>query len=1078
MYYLKEFNVEIKVPVNLPISEYQKRFFLEWMLSPNKYNVLFTYKIISGLDKNLLKQSCEIFTQSHEAFYACYSQDGNSCYRKNYTIDDFYHHYKLLPEQNMGDMITQIISAPFDLSKDPLLSLYLLENNEECYFIFKSHHIISDMTTATIFCQQLSYIYKTLLTKERPILPIQSFSQAVATERELLTAEYLSGARDYWSDFLKGALLRVDLPYKSSEHCPMINNNYESKKSNIIYFELFDYQVIALKKYARKNKTTLFIILAAVYGTLIARYSNQEQIILNYPVNLRPKGYENLAGCFFNNIPLKVELNKCTLLSELLALLTTQRRCSKQFQRYPILNIVQDAREKYQYVDDLFNVCFGQSNYYFSPLTLEGVEIHNIEVSSNHGDSGEMVLLYNEFAEGRLKFTFEYRRDLFDEQLIQGFLASFTDLIDKVTAGEDVDLKTYSLLDRETYNQQIYLWSNQGTQNYSRKKTVFELFEDQVAQNPNSIAVVFEDRQLSYSELNNKANALAHYLRATYQIKAGDLVALYLNRNEDMIIAILAVLKSGAAYVPIGPADSAIARTKHIIDDTQAKLIITNEANLDKLATLMVDHEIKMEAIDSASLHVKLSKCSTNNLEKIVNGSDLAYVIYTSGSTGMPKGVMIEHTSLYAFCYNNNFLTLNKDNIVLGCSNYAFDGCCFDVFYTLSNGAQLILTSEVSLLNSFEFSRIVKTYQPDTLFITTKLLEQYIEIHEIKLFSNFKSILFGGEKGNPRIIQKLISHKSLAQQVIHVYGPTENVIFSTFAVLSNDNVELLPVGKALADKACYILDRNLQPVPIGVVGELYIGGTGIARGYVNRQDLTQERFLINPFQTDDEKSHKVNARIYKTGDLVRYLPSGDIEYIGRNDFQLKISGYRIELSEIENVLINYSGVKQAIVIAKDNCKCLVAYYTADHEIEVQLIIDYLGKYLPLYMIPTMFVPISIFPLTNSGKLNRNALPDSACHEQVNNFVAPSTDLEKCICAMYAQVLKQKIEHISIHNDFFKIGGNSLLLIELFIKLTRVLNINIKDIFKYRTPSAIINFATREHLIINEQGLINQQAEKG
>ncbi|AJI74261.1 amino acid adenylation domain protein [Francisella philomiragia subsp. philomiragia ATCC 25015] len=629
-------------------------------------------------------------------------------------------------------------------------------------------------------------------------------------------------------------------------------------------------------------------------------------------------------------------------------------------------------------------------------------------------------------------------------------------------------------LSQQEYQTIVYDW-NQTDSEYPRDKTIYELFEEQVKQNPNNIALVFEDKQLTYQELNNKSNQLARYIRKQYkeitsqELEADTLIPLCLKRSLDMVIAILAVMKAGCAYVPMDP-EYPQERFKHILSDTDAKLIITQSHLKDKLSFYGLNIESRQNndiGIITTDTQEYLSE-GTDNLPQYSQAEDLAYVIYTSGTTGVPKGVMIEHKSLSSFLLgmlDRQLSGLSSYN-VLSLTEYVFDIFALEYGIPLMTGSFVNL-STITDVNEEILSGIDMIQQTPT---TLSLLYQ-----NYNLDLSDKFCLVGGE-----YLQSLVS-KKLRQKfknVINVYGPTESTVWSSSYVLQNNNTS---IGKPLSNEKIYILDQHMIPVPIGVVGELYIGGAGLARGYLNRPELTAERFVSNPFATESDRS-KGYTRLYKTGDLVRWLADGNIEYIGRNDDQVKIRGYRIELGEIENQLSSIAGIKQSCVLAKQNkendIKYLVGYYVADKDSSLtqESILTQLAKVLPEYMLPSILVELESMPLTVNGKLDRRALPDP---EFVNedSYVVPTTELEITLCDIFAEVLG--LEKVGVTDDFFRIGGNSILAIKLASKVTKVLDINISvaDIFIYKNVSKLSSYISNNEIdnIVISQANIDKYA---
>ncbi|KFF74866.1 hypothetical protein HX13_12840 [Chryseobacterium sp. P1-3] len=502
-------------------------------------------------------------------------------------------------------------------------------------------------------------------------------------------------------------------------------------------------------------------------------------------------------------------------------------------------------------------------------------------------------------------------------------------------------------------------WNNTGSE-YPSDKTIHQLFEDQVVKTPDHIALVYQDIQLSYKELNEKSNRLANFLIGKYNIQPDEIIPLCLERSENMLIAILGVLKSGGAYVPVDPSYPS-DRIRHILKDTQARLVIGQENTIEKLQ----DQNVELISLDEVQYKAQLEIQDSDNPITSTKPENLAYVIYTSGTTGLPKGVMVEHqgVSNLATQFAKTLGLVSKD--VKNClwyANYVFDAHVAELFPVITHGHSIYLLD--------------KEKQTDIAALQNYISENDIRIANIPpvlLTKDYilplEKLMVAGDVTNPQL---MALYQKEGVDIINAYGPTEGTVCATLHYYKQDN-NSLNIGGPIGNMTSYVLDDTLRPVPVGAIGELYIGGEGITRGYLNRPELTEERFIINPFQSLKEKSEGKNGRLYKTGDLVRWLTNGELEYLGRNDFQVKIRGYRIELGEIENTLVRYPGIRQTAVIAKENkagLKYLAGYYVSDSEIESQHLSEYVSASLPEYMVPGVFVHLKALPLTINGKLDK------------------------------------------------------------------------------------------------------------
>ncbi len=603
----------------------------------------------------------------------------------------------------------------------------------------------------------------------------------------------------------------------------------------------------------------------------------------------------------------------------------------------------------------------------------------------------------------------------------------------------------------------------QGKKKYPKNKTIKTLFEEQVNKTPNSIAIIFAETILTFQQLNDYANQFAHYLLSISEIKPDALIALCLERNEYMIIGILGVLKTGAAYVPIDP-HFPDERINYFIEDTNVSLIVTNHKHWQRLNNICNNNSNKVTIIpiDAPIVQEKLISFNTTNPVITTQSYHLAYVIYTSGTTGKPKGVMLEHKGVINLIYylKDKYNFAEENEVIVLFTNYIFDTSIEQIVLALLNGFTLLLLPKDIWLHFSEFYAYLNKHKATQFISTPSFLTQY----NFRLVPSIKRLITAGELSSETLIKTFQQHADY--QVIIEYGPTE----TTIACIINTNThQNYSIGKPIYNTTSYILNTELLPVAIGEIGELHIGGVGLARGYLNQPELTAQKFISNPFQTKQDKRNNQNSRLYKTGDLARYLADGNIEYIGRKDFQIKLRGFRIELSEIEHTLSNHPDIKQCVVLVKENraqkdIKYLVAYYIPQTEVnlETKNLINYLKCKLPEYMIPNFFIALKKFPLCLNGKLDRTSLPELNLTEP-SNYIAPQTDIEKKLVTIWAQALNLAENNIGIADDFFKLGGNSLNVIRLVFLLQNYFSINISDIYLQKTIKNIIN-----NVIIPEQ----------
>ncbi|MEN8219495.1 MAG: amino acid adenylation domain-containing protein, partial [Pseudomonadota bacterium] len=551
----------------------------------------------------------------------------------------------------------------------------------------------------------------------------------------------------------------------------------------------------------------------------------------------------------------------------------------------------------------------------------------------------------------------------------------------------------------------------------------------------------FEEQTLSYQVLNTKANQLAHYLM-TLGVGAESLVGICVERSLEMVIGLLGILKAGGTYVPLDP-DYPKARLAFMLEDTQVPVLLTKEKSIENLP----DHQAHLVCLDT--LNATTTELSTDNPISGIAPSNLAYVIYTSGSTGKPKGVAVSHRAVNRLVFNTNYINIEPSDRIAHASNVSFDAATFEIWGALLHGARLVGITKDIILSPQEFATYLREQKISIIFLTTALFNQLAR-DVPDAFQSVQHVLFGGEAVEPRWVNQILKN-SPPQRLLHVYGPTENTTFTTWHLVKNvpEGATNIPIGRPIANTQVYLLDQNRKLVPIGVPGELHIGGAGLARGYLNRPNLTAEKFIPNPFSDDP------NSCLYKTGDLARYLPDGNIEFLARLDNQVKIRGFRIELGEIEAVLAQHPAVQESVVIVPEESshdKRLVAYIVPNQGqvIKNKELRSFIKERLPNYMIPSAFVQMETMPLTPNGKIDRRALPDHLRPEPEETFVAPRDKLELQLAKIWEQVLG--IQPIGMRDDFFELGGHSLLAVQMFAQIENKLGRNIPLTILFQAPT--------------------------
>ncbi|WP_234017158.1 non-ribosomal peptide synthetase [Nostoc sp. 'Lobaria pulmonaria (5183) cyanobiont'] len=1039
---------------NLPLSFAQQRLWFLAQLEPNSpfYNVPAAVRLQGELNFNALQQSFNEIVCRHEALRTNFQTVEGQAIAVISKAKPL-----ILPKIDISELplnrqevevrqqALQEVQTPFELTSDLLLRVKLLRLNEQEHIVLLTmHHIVSDGWSVGVLMQELAKLYPAFFNQQlSPLaeLPIQYVDFAV-WQREWLQAEVLQSQLSYWRKQLQGAPELLELPTDYLR--PAIQTFWGANYS----FELSKELSASLNKLSQQQGSTLFMTLLAAFQTLLWRYTGQEDIVVGSPIANRNRAeIEGLIGFFVNTLVLRTNLAGNPSFEELIKRVREVALGAYAHQDLPFELLVEQLQPQRDLsYTPLFQVMFVLHNFPMSVLELPGLTLTPIK-SERKTAHFDLILSMTETESG-LEGRLEYNIDLFEEKTITRMVDHWRRLLEAIVANPQQRLSEFQLL-TESEQQQLLVEWNQTQVEYPQDKCIYELFEAQVKKTPDAVAVVFESKQLTYWELNARANQLAHYLQSL-GVKPEVLIGICVERSVEMAVAILATLKAGGVYIPIDP-NYPTQRITEISKDAGIEIILTQQ----HLEVLLEEQSRQLVALDSN--RSEIAEQPTDNCHSQANSENLAYVIYTSGSTGKPKGVAVTHQALvnYALEIANQF-KLQKSDRVLQFASIGFDVVVEELFPTWIKGATVVLPGTSKTLSCQEFQQLIEIEQLTVFELPTAYWHQWVS----ELYSVQETVpicvrlaIVGGE----RILgERLRQWQQLSTSLIHVYGLTETTVTSTLYHLNSDAELLeaateLPIGQPVANTEIYLLDSYLQPVPVGVPGEIYLGGAGLARGYLNRPELTAQRFIPNPF------SQNAGARLYRTGDQARYLPDGNIEYIGRIDHQVKLRGFRIELGEIESILSQIPEVKECVVIDREDIpdqKRLVAYLVTEEsqEFAIAQVRSFLKSQLPDYMIPSAFVELKTLPLTSNGKIDRKILPvpDWTRLEAEATFVPPQSPLEEAIAEIWVQLLN--VNQIGINDNFFDLGGHSLIATQLVSRLRKAFQVELplRYIFEFPT----------------------------
>ena len=1019
----------------------QRLWFLNQLEVGSAYNIFAVHHLAGSLNVDVLKQSLTEIIRRHEALRTAFSfvegqLVGVVIAEPSLPLPVI--NLRNLPETEQDEQVQQFITREkewgFDLAKGPLLRTTLLQlSDEEYIFILVVHHIVFDGWSKEILFRELSTLYNAFAKgKLSPLaeLPIQ-YGDFAAWQQERLYGEVLKNQLAYWKKQLNDAPPLLCLP--TDRPRPAVQSFRGAKQFVIVPKPLTN----ALKQLGQQQNATLFMTLLTAFKVLLHRYSRQDDIVVGAPIaNRNRTEVEDLIGFFANTLVLRTSCSNDPGFRDLLKHVREVTLGAYAHQDLPFEKLVEELQpERDLSYNPIFQVMFNLLNLPKQALELDEVDINPLLVQ----DDTEMFDLTFKMTEDMagLKGEMSYNTDLFEAATIERMARHFQVLLESIIANPDMPISQLPLL-TQSEQHQLLVGRNNTQVNYPQDKCIHQLFEARVEKTPDVPVVVFEEQQLTYRQLNIRANQVAHHLKRQ-GVKPGGLVGICLERSLEMVIGLLGILKAGGAYIPLDPTYPQ-ERLAFMLEDAQVSVLLTQE----KLLHLLPQSKAKIIPMDAA--WPAISQADKNNLAGQITPDHLAYVIYTSGSTGKPKGVQIPHRAVVNFLNSMRQQPgLTEKDILLSVTTLSFDIAALELFLPLVVGAQLVIAGSDATVDGVRLSDKLNSSGATVMQATPATWQLLLATGWQG--NNRLKILCGGEALSRELATQLLEK---SDSVWNLYGPTETTIWSTIYRVEPTGNSIY-IGRPIANTQIYILDRHLKPLPVGVPGELYIGGIGLSRGYLNRPELTAEKFIPNPF------SQNPQDRLYKTGDLARYLPDGNIEFLGRIDHQIKLRGFRIELGEIEALLNKHPDVREAVALVREDVpgdKRLVAYLVPKRKADISIneLRDFLKLKLPDYMIPSAFVILDALPLTPNGKVNRRALPspDQTRPEEQETFVPPRDELERQLTQIWEQVLG--VCPVGIRDNFFDLGGYSLLGVRLFAQIKQTFNKNLPMATLFQSPT--------------------------
>ena len=1014
------------------VSSAQKRiYFASKVAGDNSilYNIPGGIILDGNIDAKKLEECVVSLIKRHESLRTYFVLSGDDVVQKILEDVDF----KLDIDENMNfetlDSIFKSFVKPFNLEEAPLFRMkYISCTNGKTVVLLDMHHIISDGFSVTIFIDELCKLYNNAALNKLDI----TYKDYANFENNKLFSGGLDNAQNYWINQFKDGIPVLNLP--TSRPRPAI----QSFDGNRIYRSISKEISAKIDNLAKNIGVTPYMVLLCAYYILLSKYTSQEEIIVGTPIENRgiPQTH-NLIGMFVNTLALRERIDSNSSFKDFVTVLKSNLLEAYKYENYPFdelvnkLNITRDTSR-----NPLFDTMFIYQNNSYKDLSFNNIksEYYVPDVNISKFDlSLEAVPTKNE-----INLTFEYATKLFDEDFIRLLSEHYLNILNVILNNCDIKISDIDMLSEKEENKILFDFNNTHF-DYDKTKTVSMLFEEQVEKTPDNVAVVFGDEKLTFKELNEKANSLAYYLREKENITNDSIVGIMVHRSLEVIVAILAVMKAGGAYIPIDP-NFPKDRVDYMLDSSHANVLLTQK---DLISKINFNNKLAID-LNSSEIY----KLPSKNLKNINKPLDLVYLIFTSGSTGKPKGVMVTHrvfTNFTVYCNNYVDYLKNREPLsIVSITTVSFDIFVYETIISLQRGLKVVIANENEQTTPQLLNALMEKNNIEVIQSTPSIMQIFINnLESMPALKKLKYVIQAGEQLPINLVHSL--HKLGNITVYNGYGPSETYYFT----LTKMNDDIITIGQPIYNSQMYILNKNLRPVPVNVVGEIYISGECVGRGYLNNPELTSKSFISNPFIP--------GVTMYKSGDLGMYLTNGDIICLGRVDHQIKIRGLRIELGEIESLISNYPNINKVTVVKQSvgSREFISAYYVASKRVSNSELRSYLSKALPKYMVPSYYIALDDLPYTPNGKVDKKALPLPTDLSGVasENYVAPKTELQKQLVSLFEKILNTK--PVGINNNFFELGGDSLLAMSLNVELQKITNrVTYSDIFRFSTVAEL------------------------
>lgn len=1007
--------------------------------SSHLHNIGGLVKMKGHIDINRMEKTLNIIVKKNDGLRLRFTEKHGEPIQYveefHYETIDFLDFSKFeIPKEQHEKWVKSLFETQFILEESKLhyFAIYKISENEYGVVI-KFHHGICDGWGITLVQNQICEIYSSLINNNEICADdCNSYLDFIKEEQEYLNSDKFIKNKNFWNEKLK------DIPEE------FLYNSSNSLDGKRVSFYINNDLSKKIQKFVKDKKCSLNTFFIAILLIYINKSIQENDLVIGTPVfNRGSKAQKSMVGMFTSTMPFRFKIDTELNIDNVIKQINRELKYCFINQKYPYDLLVKDLEINKEGYDSLFKMSVNYYNSKFANDINSKIKIESEEYHSGN-QSHSLQLVVQELEDENIKLNFDYKTLEYTDNQIITMYKCMMNIISNILKHEHLKINEIEIVSEEEKKQILYDF-NDTNADYPRDKTIQELFEEQVERTPHNIAVVFEESKLTYRELNEKSNQLARVL-IEQGVGPNTIVGIMVERSLEMVVGIMGILKAGGAYLPIDP-EYPVERIRYMLEDSKTKVFLTKNA-------LLKSVEFDGEIVDLEDEKINLRE--GYNLHRINAPHDLAYIIYTSGTTGNPKGVMIEHKNVVRLMFNNKMqFDFRETDVWTMFHSYCFDFSVWEMYGGLLYGGKLILVPKDKVIDTDEFLRVLKEEKVTVLNqIPTpfySLMNKELAISEKEL--NLRYVIFGGEALKPEMLRAWIK-KYPKTKLINMYGITETTVHVTYKEIGEEEINgvISNIGKAIPTLSTYIMGMNQKLLPIGMTGELYVGGEGVARGYLNREELTNQKFVANPYKSEE--------RLYQTGDLARWLPDGNMEYLGRIDHQVKVRGFRIELGEIENQLLKNVEIKEAVVVDREDKlgnKYICAYVVSEKEVKELNLRAYLIENLPEYMIPSYFVKLEKIPLTNNGKLNRRELPEPNLVKVLNEYESPNNEIEEALVKVWVEVLG--VDKIGINDNFYELGGDSIKAIQISSKLKNLgLEIRVKDILTFESIDKIATTA--------------------